>query len=403
VNSYIRFRNMSLKETIKSVAKQFHSDTVNIRNHIHSNPELSFQEFETSKFIKGQLDALGIEYEDGFVKTGIVATIEGKDPGTKTIAMRADLDALPILEENDVPYKSKNDGVMHACGHDVHTSVALGMARVLNEIREEFTGTLKLIFQPGEEKLPGGASLMIEEGILDKINATAIFGIHVMPTIDAGQVGFRSGIYMASADEIYLTIKGKGGHAALPALNIDPLPIAAEILVELYKITSPADDIPMVLAFGKMNANGATNVIPSEVTIEGTFRTMNEEWRKELHQIVTKTAQDIAVNHGAECEVLIKKGYPCLVNDEAMTAAAKTAAEEFLGKDNVRELELRMTADDFATFSQAMPGCYFRLGIRNEEEGINSGVHTPTFNIDERALETGVGLMSWLVIKELAS
>jgi len=394
---------MSLKEKIKSLAREYHSDIVDIRNHIHANPELSFQEFETSSFIKRELDRLGIEYEDGFVKTGIVATIAGRDPGAKTIAMRADIDALPILEENDVPYKSTNDGVMHACGHDVHSSIALGMARVLKEVKEEFTGTLKLIFQPGEEKLPGGAALMIEEGVLDKVGASAIFGIHVMPTIDVGKVGFRSGIYMASADEIYLTIKGKGGHAALPALNVDPLPIAAEILVELYKIKAPADDIPMVLAFGKISGNGATNVIPSEVAIEGTFRTMNEEWRMELHELVTKTAQDIAARHGAECEVLIKKGYPCLVNDEAMTASARAAAEDFLGKDKVGELELRMTADDFATFSQVMPGCYFRLGIRNVEAGIDSGVHTPTFNIDEGALETGVGLMSWLVIEELSS
>ncbi|MBL4734785.1 MAG: amidohydrolase [Flavobacteriales bacterium] len=392
---------MDLKQKIKSLASECHADVIQIRNHIHSNPELSFQEFETSKYIKGQLDQLGVYYEDGFVKTGIVATIEGKDPSSKTIAMRADIDALPILEENDVSYKSKNDGVMHACGHDVHTSIALGMARILQEVKEEFTGTVKLIFQPGEEKLPGGASLMIEEGILDKINAAAIFGIHVMPTIDAGQVGFRSGIYMASADEIYLTIKGKGGHAALPDLNIDPLRMTAEILVELYKIKAPSEDIPMVLAFGKMNANGATNVIPAEVTVEGTFRTMNEEWRMELHALVTKIAQDIARSHGGECDVLIKKGYPCLVNDENMTASAKASAEEFLGEENVGELDLRMTADDFATFSQAIPGCYFRLGIRNEEKGINSGVHTPTFNIDEKALETGVGLMTWLVVQAL--
>lgn len=387
--------------TIKSLAKQYHSDTVRIRNHIHANPELSFQEFETSKYVKEHLTKLGIEYEDGFVKTGIVATIKGKNPGSKTIAVRTELDALPILEENDVTYKSTNDGVMHACGHDVHTSIALGMARTLQEIRQEFTGTLKIVFQPGEEKLPGGASLMIKEGILDKINASKILGIHVMPTVDAGKVSFKSGIYMASADEIYLTIKGKGGHAALPDLNIDPLPIAAEILVELYKIKSPSEEIPMVLAFGKMNADGATNVIPSEVTIEGTFRTMNEKWRMELHALVTETAKNIAKSRGGECEVLIKKGYPCLVNDEDMTASAKAAAEEFLGMENVGELELRMTADDFATFSQAMPGCYFRLGIRNEAAGITSGVHTPTFNIDEKALETGTGLMAWLVINEL--
>ncbi|MBL4755474.1 MAG: amidohydrolase, partial [Flavobacteriales bacterium] len=349
---------MMLKETIKSLARQYHQETVEIRNHIHANPELSFQEFETSKYIKAQLEKLGIEYEDGFVKTGIVATIKGKDPSSKTIAMRADIDALPILEENDVAYKSQNDGVMHACGHDVHSSIALGVLRILKEIKEEFSGTLKLVFQPGEEKLPGGAALMIEEGILDTINASNIFGIHVMPTIDAGQVGFRSGIYMASADEIYLTIKGKGGHAALPALNIDPLKMTAEILLELYKIQPPSEDIPMVLAFGKMNADGATNVIPAQVTVEGTFRTMNEEWRMELHAMVTKIAQDIARSHGGECEVLIKKGYPCLVNDHTMTASARAAAEEFLGKDNVGELDLRMTADDFATFSQSMPGCY---------------------------------------------
>jgi len=390
-----------LKNKIQQLATDFLEEIVSIRNHLHANPELSFQEFKTSEYVTSILSGLSIPFETGFVKTGIVATIEGKNPSKKTVAIRAELDALPIHEQNDVEYKSKNEGVMHACGHDVHMSTILGAGKILNELKNDFEGTVKLVFQPGEEKLPGGAALMIEEGIIDTLNASTMFANHVMPSIDAGKVGFRPGMYMASADEIYITVKGKGGHAALPDLNIDPIPIAAEIILALNKIEPHNDNIPMVLSIGKVTADGATNVIPSNVILEGTFRTMNEKWRTEAHSLIEKTCNDIAQKHGATCEILIKKGYPFLVNDEVITASARSLAEEYLGKENVEDLDLRMTADDFASFSQAIPSCYYRLGIRNEALGITSGVHTATFDIDEKALETGMGLLAWLTFNEL--
>jgi len=392
-----------VKQQIKQLSADLLDEIISIRQHLHANPELSFQEFKTSGYVASILDEQGIAYESGFVKTGLIATIEGTDPASKTIAIRAELDALPIHEQNEAEYKSKNEGVMHACGHDVHMATVLGAGIILNQLKNEFSGTIKLVFQPGEEKLPGGAALMIEEGILDTLNASAIFGHHVMPSIDAGKVGFRSGMYMASADELYIAVKGKGGHAALPKLNIDPIPIAAEILLAFKEIKPEDDSIPMVLSIGKVTAEGATNVIPSEVKLEGTFRTMNEEWREKAHTLIEKTCVDIAASHNASCDVLIKKGYPFLVNDANTTESARELAKEFLGEENVEELELRMTADDFASFSQAMPSCYYRLGIRNEAKGIVSGVHTSTFDIDNKALETGMGLMAWIVIKQLQS
>ena len=389
-----------MKDTFKKLSKEYHEDIVGIRRHIHANPELSFVEFKTSEFVCSLLDEMNIPYEKGMVKTGIIGTIEGKNPGKRTVALRAELDALPIFEKNDISYKSTNDGVMHACGHDVHMASMLGAAKILNSTKEDWEGTVKLVFQPGEEKLPGGAIQMIDAGLLEEIKASTMLALHVLPSMEVGRVGFRPGPYMASADEIYLKIKGQGGHAALPALNIDPIPMAAEILVALNKI-KPDFDTPMVLAFGKIVAAGATNVIPNEVEIEGTFRAMNEEWRDEVHRRVEATAKEIAEKHGGTCEVLIKKGYPCLVNDEQVAKDAKENAQDYLGTDKVDDLDLRMTADDFASFSQRMPACFLRLGVGNKEKGISSGVHTDTFNIDESALEVSAGLMAWLTYNEL--
>lgn len=390
-----------LKKTIKALASEYHYDIIKIRNHIHSNPELSFQEINTSEYICSVLDQINIPYKKGIIKTGIIGTIEGKNPSKRTIALRAELDALPIFEKNDVTYKSTNEGVMHACGHDVHMASILGAAKILNSTKEDWEGTIKLVFQPGEEKLPGGAIQMIEAGVIEEMNASVMLALHVLPSMEVGRVGFRPGPYMASADEIYLTVKGQGGHAALPKLNIDPIPMAAEILVALNKI-KPSFDTPMVLAFGKIIAEGATNIIPNEVQIEGTFRAMNEKWRDELHLLVEKTAKQIAEKHGGSCKVLIKKGYPCLVNDEQVSKDAKANAQEYLGAEQIDDLDLRMTADDFASFSQRIPSCFLRLGVGNSEKGITSGVHTDTFNIDEKALEVGMGLMAWLVVNELA-
>ena len=391
---------MTLKEKIRELSSNYLSEAIQIRRHLHANPELSFVEYNTSKFISSKLKEWKIPFKDGIVKTGIVALIEGKNSSSKTIALRADIDALPIEEKNNVEYKSKNTGVMHACGHDVHTSSLLGAAKILNELRNEFSGTIKLIFQPGEEKAPGGASLMIKEGVLENPKPSSIFALHVFPSLEAGKVGFRSGKYMASTDEIYLTVKGKGGHAAMKGTYVNPLLISAEILLELENKFSDCK-IPTVLAFGRMHANGATNIIPDEVKTDGTFRTMDEAWRKEAHNIIRETCISIAKKSGGDSDINIMTGYPALINDAATTSRAKKSAEEFLGKENVIELDLRMTGEDFSFYAQKIPACFYRLGTGNISKGITSGVHTPTFDIDETALQTGIGLMTWVAVNEL--
>lgn len=398
---------MSSPAQIKQLAEQYYSLVLDARRHIHSHPELSFHETETSKYICSVLDKLKIRYTTGHVKTGIVAIIqgEGSKPSDKVLMLRADMDALPITEQNKTDYVSKNTGVMHACGHDVHTASALGAAAILNETKKDWNGTVKIIFQPGEEVLPGGASLMIKEGVLEDPKVNKAIAQHVHPSMEVGKVGFRSGMYMASTDEIYLTIKGKGGHAAMPAEYNSPLVIAAEIILELSKkFPNPLPGKPpTVLAFGKIEGKGATNVIPEEVKMEGTFRTMDETWRKEAHEIIKNTISDICKKHNASADVNIMNGYPFLVNDDTLTENSRAAAIEYLGKENVEELPLRMTAEDFAWFSQVLPVCFYRLGTGNKSKGITSGVHTPTFDIDENALKIGSGLMAWLAIKELNS
>jgi len=392
----------NLKSKIQSLAKEYLIETIEIRRHLHAHPELSFEEYSTSDYIASKLKEYNIPFKQGIVKTGITALIEGKNPSKKTIALRADMDALPIIEISEKVYKSKNNGVMHACGHDVHSASLLGAAKILNELRNDFEGTVKLIFQPGEEKLPGGASLMIKEGVLENPRPQSIFAQHVFPSMEVGKVGFRNGMYMASTDEIYVTVNGKGGHAAMPADYNNPLLIASEILLELNKVFMRQEQkAHTVLAFGKIIANGATNVIPDEVKIEGTFRTMNEDWRKEAHTQMKKLAKDIAEKMGGSCDFRIEYGYPFLVNDEATTSRARIAAEIYLGKENVEELPLRMTAEDFAFYSQQIPSCFYRLGTGNKSKGITSGVHTSTFDIDEHALEIGSGLMAWLALNEL--
>ena|ERR1035437_6434687 len=393
----------SIKEKIKLLAKNYSSEIISIRRHLHKNPELSFEEYKTADYISEYLKNLKIPYKKGIAKTGIVAIIEGRNPEKKTIALRADMDALPIQETNKVDYCSQNNGVMHACGHDVHSASLMGTAKILSELKNEFEGTVKFIFQPGEERLPGGASLMIKEGVLENPTPHSIFGQHVMPFIDAGKVGFRDGVYMASADEIYITVIGKGGHAAMPHLNIDPVLITAHIIIALQQIVSrnakPA--IPTVLSFGKVIANGSTNVIPDEVKIEGTFRTFDESWRVEAHKKMKTMAESIASGMGGKCEFKISIGYPVLVNEKNVTNSAKKNAKEFLGDDMVEDLDIWTAAEDFAFYSQKVSSCFYRLGVRNESKGIISPVHTSTFDIDETALETGMGLMAWLAIKEL--
>lgn len=390
-------------ERIQALADARYSDVVGIRRHLHMHPELSFNEFETAGYVIERLKSLGIPYRAPVAGTGIVALIEGRNPDRKVVALRADMDALPIEEAGHATYKSTRPGVMHACGHDAHTASLLGAASILNELRADFDGTIKLLFQPGEEKLPGGASMMIKEGALQSPEVDCILGQHVMPHIAAGKVGFRSGVYMASTDELYLKVKGKGGHGAMPHLNTDPVLIASHLIVAMQQIVSRVANptTPSVLSFGKVIANGATNVIPDFVWIEGTFRTLNESWRKQAHERMLDLAHQLVASMGGELEFEIRKGYPVLFNDEKLTASARKNAVAYLGDENVVDLDIWMAAEDFAYFSHERKACFYRLGTRNEAKGITSSVHTPTFDIEEDALKTGCGLLSWLALCEL--
>ena len=392
------------KEQIQELSKNIFNEVVANRRHLHSHPELSFHEVNTSAYVAGKLDELGLKYQR-MADNGLVALIKGDKPSDQVVALRADMDALPITEANDVPYKSQNAGVMHACGHDAHTSSLLGTAKILTELKSQFGGTVKLIFQPAEEKLPGGASLMIKEGVLENPKPQAVLGQHVMPLIDAGKVGFRAGKYMASTDELYVTVRGKGGHGAQPQQNIDPIIITAHIITALQTIVSRSADpkSPTVLSFGKIIANGATNVIPNEVYLEGTFRTMDEAWRNDAHIKIKKMAEGIAESMGGSCEFNIMRGYPFLINEEKLTAATRGHAEDYLGKENVLDLDIWMAAEDFAYYSQVADACFYRLGTRNESRGITSSVHTPTFDVEESALEVSVGLMAYIAVKQLGN
>jgi amidohydrolase len=394
---------MSLLESVREQSKSNAADVVKWRRHIHANPELSYKEFNTSKFVESTLREAGVTNVQPIAGTGIIALIEGKNPAKKVIALRADLDALPITETNDVQYKSRNNGVMHACGHDVHTSSLLGTAKILASLRGQFEGSVKFLFQPGEEKNPGGASIMIREGALDNPRPASIIGQHVMPLLPAGKIGFREGMYMASSDEIYLTVIGKGGHAGAPDLTVDPVVIGSHIIIALQQVISrnASPKQPTVLSFGKIVADGATNIIPNEVKISGTFRALNEEWRKQGLEKVRKMAQSIAEGMGARCDVEISHGYPYLENNPALTRSIRKAAEEYVGKENVVDIDLTLASEDFAYYSHIIPASFYRLGTRNDSKGITSYVHTPTFDIDEDALAIGPGLMAWMALKEL--
>ncbi len=393
-----------LKDKIKSLAQAYHADVVQMRRYLHENPELSYEEVETGKFVADKLKEFGIPFVHGVAENGVVGLIEGRNPHKKVVALRADMDALPIKEANDVPYKSKKEGIMHACGHDAHTSSLLGAAKILNGIKDDFEGTIKHIFQPAEEKTPGGASIMIKEGVLENPKPLSIIGQHVHPPLEAGKVGLKGGIYMASSDELYLTIKGKGGHGAMPQECIDPILIAAHIITALQQIVSRNADpsVPTVLTLGKINSKGgATNVIPDEVRIEGTFRTLSETWRNEAKRRMKKMAEGIAEAMGGECIFTIEHGYPVLFNDEALTKQVKGFMIEYAGAENVMDLPMRMTSEDFAYYSQQMPACFYRLGTGNKARGITSGLHTDTFDIEESSLELSIGLLAWLAVKEL--
>ena len=391
-----------LSETTNRVAlgaSDLQPQLVNIRRHIHSHPELSMQERETARFIAQKLSDWGITYSGGWAGNGLVGIIDGNGPGP-CVALRADMDALPIDEKNDVPYKSKNIGVMHACGHDVHSTCLLGAAKILNDTKTSWSGSVKLIFQPSEEKLPGGASIMIDEGVLENPRPDCIVALHVYPALETGLVGFRKGMYMASCDEMYITVKGKGGHAAIPAGINNPLYIASDLLLRYKKLADELAkaEVPTVLQFGKITGLGATNVVPDTVRVEGTFRTMEETWRKKVNEQIRQVSADVAIEHGCEIDCHLERGYPFLKNDANLTEQCKESAERYLGKQNVKELDIRMASEDFAYYSQVVPACFFRLGTGNVKRGITSPVHTATFDIDEDALQIGAGLLAHMAI-----
>ena len=389
-----------MKERIKSLAQKHHAEVVAFRRHLHAHPELSFEEFETAQFIKNVLQSHGVSFKDGLAGgTGIIADI---GQGERMIALRADMDALPIQEDSVQPYISQNNGVMHACGHDVHTSSLLGALLILKEIESELNHKIRFIFQPGEERLPGGASLMIQDGVLDGPKVDLIYGQHVHPTLPAGQVGIRGGSFMASCDELYITIIGSGGHGAMPQDTIDPILISAEVIQSLQSIISRSanPNIPSVLTIGKINSvGGATNVIPDKVMMEGTFRTFDETWRSRAHQLIAQRIEHIVSAHGAQVEVEIMRGYPFLYNSPTLTEISKNLMIDYLGANNVIELPPRMTAEDFSYYSQKIPACFYRLGTSSIDGSNSSPVHTATFDIDESALLHGMGLMAWLAIK----
>jgi hippurate hydrolase len=388
---------MELKLSIQEKAKNYSEKFIQIRRHLHAHPELSYQEFETSKFVQKELQEMGIAFET-IATTGVLGIIKGKNPDSRVIALRADMDALQITEENDVSYCSQNVGVMHACGHDVHTTILLGAAQILNELKSEWEGTIKLLFQPGEEKNPGGASYMIRDGALENPKPSGIIALHVHPGLDYGKLSFRKGRVMASADEIYMTIRGKGGHAAAPHLTTDTILIASQLIVSLQQIISRNNNplSPSVLSICSIQGGHTTNVIPTEVKLKGTFRAMDESWRFKAHDLIRKQAIGLVEAMGGELDLLIDVGYPTVDNDPEFTEKNWELANAFLGKENVPETEVRMGAEDFGYYTQKIPGCFFRLGVRNEEKGIVNNVHTPQFDIDERAIEIGMGVMAWL-------
>ena len=384
---------------IKELAEEIFKDIVEIRRHLHKNPELSFKEYETSSYIKSVLESWKISFIEGIADTGIVVVLEGNNTSSKTIALRADFDALPINEENDVEYCSTRKGVMHACGHDAHTASLLGVVRILSLLREEWEGSIKFIFQPAEEKYPGGAQQMIKEGVLNNPNVEKMFGQHVFPDLEVGKVGFCPGKYMASADEIRIKILGSGGHAALPENYNNPILPSAKLISDLEEHFMRFCDIPAVFAIGFMHANGYCNVIPDSVELKGTFRTIDEEFRSLAHIQMQEIAQNVAKEYNVDIDLHVSKGYPSLYNDEALTNQAIIYAKEYMGADNVVDLTTRMTAEDFAYYCNEVPSCFYRLGTANKQKGILYGLHTSRFDIDENALKVGMGLMAYLAVK----
>lgn len=394
---------MSLKEQIRKILSDpFMNELVDIRHQLHLLPELSFQEYETSAKIRKLLDQWEVDYEFPYVKTGILVIIKGELPGPR-IALRSDMDALPIEEQTGLEFASQNQGIMHACGHDMHMASLLGAIKVLNQMKSQMEGEILCLFQPGEELIPGGASQMLKEGIFKDRQPDMIIAQHVLPEMETGKVGFKPGIYMASNDEIFITVNGKGGHGALRHLLKDPILMASHILIELQKAMTrhAPEDVPTVLSFGKVLAQGATNVVPDQVDLEGTFRTMNESWRKEAHKLIENVASEIAFKQGGSIELEVRHGYPVLFNHEQITRQASKLAENFLGSDQVESMDIRMTAEDFAWFTQSIPGMMYRLGVKNPDSEKVYPLHTSQFKADDTALRTGISLLVYLAMELL--
>lgn len=380
-------------------AMQLSPKLIEWRRHLHANPELSFKEFKTQKYLIEKLESFGLSPKP-IAETGVVVTLGPKNRKS-CIAVRADMDALPITEIEGREYGSKSPGVMHACGHDVHTTCALGAAYLLSQVSEILPIAIKFIFQPGEELLPGGATKIIAAGGLKSPDVKAILALHVAPNIPVGSLGIRAGKYMASADEIYLTLKGNGGHAAMANQHTDLIATAAQLLVGLQQLVSrkAPPEVPTVLSFGKIDSKGgATNVLAREVKISGTFRTYDEEWRQKAHVLIRKIVDHTTQAFGAEFDLEIKVGYPALNNDKKLTAIAKASLCDLVGVDHFQDLSLRPTAEDFAWYLQEVPGVFFRLGTRNESKGIVSGVHTSTFDVDETSLPLGAAALACVAL-----
>ena len=386
--------NLELKEFLTTKVSAIYEKIKGYREHLHQNPELSYKEFNTMEYVAAKLKEIGIPYEKGVAGTGIIGIIRSSkhSENQACIGLRADLDALPIQEQNTASYKSKVDGVMHACGHDVHTSILLGAAEILFELREDLEHPVKLIFQPGEEKNPGGASLLIEAGVLENPKVKEMYALHVFPELEVGKLGMRSGLYMASCDELHLEIIGVGGHGAMPEKCINPILIGSEFIIEAQNIIhkSCPKEVPCVISFGHFDALGATNVIPERAEIKGTFRTMNEEWRGKAAILLMDLANNLENKYKGNVNLEISKGYPFLKNDEELTEKLKTKFESFFGPENIEGLALRMTSEDFSFYSQTIPVCFFRLGVGNKEKGIIYSVHHPKFDIDSACLKTGM-------------
>jgi amidohydrolase len=394
-----------VKEIILQKSSSLKNEVIRLRRHFHMNPELSFNETGTASFIAGYLHENNISFRDGIAGTGIIGRIDGNKKGNMVIAVRAEMDGLPVSETNKTSYTSNKRSVMHACGHDAHMAMLLGAARIMYDMRDQFSGTILLLFQPGEEKSPGGARLMIESGELGKPKPDIIIAQHVLPELETGRTGYKPGRYMASCDEIYITVAGTGGHAALPGLTTDQILITSHLVIRLKEaITKKASgsNIPTVFGIGKISGEGATNIIPDKVEIAGTFRTFDEEWRKESQELIKSVCEKTATEFGVKVILNIAEGYPVLINDEKLTTEAITLSSDLLGKNKVEVYtETRMSSDDFSFYSGLAPSLYFRIGIKKEGTEMKK-LHSSDFDIDEESLETGVSNLCWLVLNLLS-